>query len=214
MQRPVAALLIVIIGYFLSKIFAALINHLIPAKLYPRKRAGESVVPLRLSVAKFCFWLAWFIFIVIALIQVHPSLFTLSNLSNNSVDYFQLFATVLCACILILFEKHILHFIEILGSLIKVSFLSKNAFVIKAIRFIWIPILVVFIFTWALPETIYNKIAMTLFILFAGWLSSNILKQIIMSFAEVFGFRDQFWSKYFRYLFFAHFIIAAINVWK
>jgi len=215
MQRPIAGLSIIIIGYFASKIFAAIAGS-ITLKLTPSKNDLQTdVKPLHFHIGKIIFWSSWLVFIVLGLKQVHPYLFDFSEFSIKSIDYLQLFTIALGACVILLSESYITRYFESLRDSLKSIPVSKNNFTFRiAKRFAWILFFAIFVIALASTDTLGNKVAITLFLLFVGWLFSNVVKQAIKSFIQPFGVKSEFWPKFFSYVIFVHFLISAINLWK
>lgn len=215
MQGHVAGLIIILIGYFLSKIFAVLAVYFIPENIFPRRVVEEDSVSLRKHVSKICFWLSWVAFIFIGLKQVHPSLFVSSEFSTKSIDYLKLFTIVLGAFVILLSETYIARFLEFLRDILKSLPVSKDNFIFRKImQFAWIPFFAIFFIALASTDTLGNKVAMSMFLLFLGWLTSNVVKQTIKSFIEPFGVKSELWPKFFSYFILVHFLIGAINLWR
>lgn len=215
LRRPLATLIIIIFGYFLSKIFAVLATKFIPRASLPEGNTKEVRVPLKLHVSRMVFWSSWLFFVTLALSQFHPELVKYSDLSLNSIDYTQMFSTVLCACILMLSETHITRFYRSLIALIKPAIVSRNNTIIQIVtRLVWIPIFGLWAVFLGLPGTLGNKVALTMFFLLIGSLFSNVLKQTLKSFLQPFGVESNIFPNFTSYFFFVHFLLLALNIWR
>ena len=65
LQKPFSTLLFIVVGYMIAKIFSGIIFRLVP----PGKTDQSETVypPLNKRLAKFCFWLLWYIPCLIAI---------------------------------------------------------------------------------------------------------------------------------------------------
>ena len=67
MQPPIVALIVILLGYLLSKIFAAIVHAVIPT--YPTVEKSE-LLSLDVRVTRTCFWGSWLICILIGFNQL------------------------------------------------------------------------------------------------------------------------------------------------
>jgi len=217
MQRYIAALLIIIIGYFLSKIFSALAGSITSKLTSSPYNPQTDVRPLYLHIGKITFWSSWLIFIWMAALEFPELEVPQISPSSWKFGYSNDFLVMLVAAfILLLSESNISRLYESFKTSLSSIPFSKDSFIFRSItRYIWLPIIAFCIFALALPDTtLSNKAVMTLLVLVIGWLMSNVVKQTIISLIEPFGAKSESWPKFFSYFIFVHFFIAAISLWR
>ena len=56
MQPPIVALIVILVGYFLSKVFAAIVHAAIPKNTTEEE---SDILPLDARVTRTCFWGSW-----------------------------------------------------------------------------------------------------------------------------------------------------------
>ena len=67
MQPPIVALIVILVGYFLSKIFAAIVHAVIPTNTTVEE---SEFLALDARVTRTCFWGSWLICILIGFNQL------------------------------------------------------------------------------------------------------------------------------------------------
>jgi len=136
-QSHIVGMLIIIIGYTLSKVLAAIVMAMLP-----KERSSQETDALSLSwqrrIVRACFWLSWLVFILIALKQIHADKF---YFSYDNFDLYQLSLMSLFACILIFTEDIFSKFAKtIIGFFQSIPLPKSNPFYRFLRRYIWIPI--------------------------------------------------------------------------
>ncbi|MDA8708279.1 hypothetical protein N9M10_02795 [Hellea sp.] len=210
-QSHIVGMLIIITGYTLSKVLAAIVMAMLP-----KERSSQETDALGLSwhgrMVRACFWLSWLVFILIALKQIHTDKF---NFSYDNFDFYQLSLMSLFAYILIVTEDIFSKFAKtIIGFFQSITLPKSNPFYRFIRRYIWIPIFFIFVLALASPETLGRKLAITIVILFTGWLLSVVVKQAFAATLGVSGKLQKFLPKFLFYFVLVHFLVAAIRLWR
>lgn len=210
-QSYIVAILIIIIGYNLSKALAAIVMALLP-----KERSSQETDALSHSwqnrIVRSCFWLSWLVFILFALKQTHADRFIFSY---DNFDFYQLSLMSLLACILFITEGIFSKFARTIISFFQSIPLPKSNPLYRFLRrYIWIPIFVIFVIALASPDTFGGKLAITVIILIAGWLLGAVVKQAFTAIMGISGKLQKFFPKVLFYFILVHFILAAIGLWR
>jgi hypothetical protein len=219
MQSTIAALVIIVVGYFLSKILAAIVSSIVPAKQATKGIGAEETLPLNTRMARACFWISWLILIVIALNEVSPIpaqiRASLRNGDTPSLEGFmQLSLMALFAYVILLSEKYIARLFKAFTDFYRSIPLSReNPAVQFIIRFSWLPILIICGVALASPETLGYRVTVTILTLLFGWLFTTVLRQALSSLFNPIRLQHGLVAKFFSYFVFVHFIVAAVNLW-
>ena len=210
--RPqIVGIFIIIIGYTLSKVLAAIVMSTLP-KESPTQEIDELNSSWQQRTGRSCFWFSWLVFILTALDQMYAGKF---NLSFQSINYFQLSLMSLLAYILIITEDSFSKFAKAMFDLFQSIPLPKSNPTFRFLRrYIWVPILVIFITALASPETLGRKFTITVIIVFTGWLLSAVVKQALIATLGSSGKLQRFLPKFLCYFVLVHFLIAAIRLWR
>lgn len=204
-QPLIASLITLVIGYFLSKILTGIISAILP-KARPSQGIDVLNSTWRRRTLKACFWFSWLIFIMMAINQIYDFK---TNLPFQNINYYQLSLMGLFAYILIISEDW---FSKRTNDIIDFSQKINPIFRILW-RYIWIPLLIIFVIAYALPQTPAHKIAITVFILFAGLLVSKAVKEVLAAALGVSEKLQIFIIKFLSYFVFTYFLVAAIRLW-
>jgi len=209
MQPTIAALLIIIIGYFLSKILAAIVSSIFPARSASKEIETEGNLPLRTRVVMACFWVSWLIFIVIGLNQ-HPSTdVSLPRPPSSREEWTHLLLVIFYAYVLLLCEKYVAKIYKAFVKFCRSIPLPRDNPVFRYIvRNSWLPLLIFGGISLASPGTLRYKIALTVIILIVGSILGNVVKEAIWSM-----FQNKFLSKLSYYFIFTHVLVAVIGIW-
>jgi len=212
MQPPIAALIVILVGYFLSKIFAAIVHAAIPTN--PTVEESD-VLPLNARVTRTCFWGSWLICILIGFNQL-PLLS--SAISKWQIDTAKLpiqTMVITGAILLLTFEKWLIQPFEKFSSLIK-SIKRPNihkGFGDILIRFSWPFIAVISGFALDSPRTFSLKVAGSFLIIALGFFLGKVVKT---TFSSAIGIQDNthvFLPKILFYFVFVTFLITSLEVW-
>jgi len=213
-QPIIVASFVIVVGYFLSKIFAAIIVSLIPAKSPSEEITNEDAMPLRIHLGRLIFWPSWLTFIVIGTNQVHSILPEFFQYISSPSNLMSMLPAALGACILIISEKYIAQIFKVLSEFYRSIPIHRDNSVARFImRFSWIPLLAVFAVTLASPDTFGYNTTSTLLILLFGWLISTVLKQAVSSIINPLGLKNELIAKFVSYFVFVHFLVAAAKIW-
>ena len=209
MQPTIAALLIIIVGYFLSKIFAAIVSSIIPPNPDSTEIVIEEILPIRTRVIRACFWVCWLIFIVIGLNQLPSISISLPQNPPSPETWMNILLMAFYAYVLLLSEKYIAKLYKAFARFGRSIPLPRDNPVFRyIIRNSWLPILIIVGIALAIPETLGHKVAITVIVLFAGWLLGNVTKQAIES-----TFQNKFLTKFSFYFIIVHVLFAVIGIW-
>jgi len=209
MQASIVALLIIIIGYFLSKILAAIVSSIIPAKPTFNEKIAEDNLPLRTRVVRACFWVSWLIFIVIGLNELPSIDVSLPQPPSSPEEWTHLVLVIFYAYLLLLSEKYFAQIYKAFAEFCSSIPLPRDNPVFRyIIRNSWLPILIIFVVGLASPGTLSHKVTITMVIVLGGWLLGNAIKQAIQSI-----FQNKFLAKFSFYLIIVNALLSAINNW-
>ncbi|WP_026941723.1 hypothetical protein [Hellea balneolensis] len=212
-QPYVATLLIIIIGYFISKIFMAIVVSMVPIRTNSEETTLEGLIPIRTHLGRICFWVSWLFFIIIGTNQVHSIFSEVLQSSFNPRELMRSLPQVIGACLLLMSEKHIAELFKTLKRFCSSVPVPKNNPVFRfIIHYSWIPILLICVAALNSPKTVGYKAVISLLVLCFGWLFSNVLKQAILSTLNLLGLENEMVAKFVSYFVFIHFLIAAINI--
>jgi len=208
-QPTIASLLIMVVGYFFSKIFAAIVSNLIPATHASNEIKEEDSLPLRTRIIRVCFWVSWLIFIIIGLNQ-HPSFSIGIPQAPSSLEAWTSLALVIFySFVLLLSEKYIYQTFEVLKNLYRSLPLPRDNAVFRyLIRNSWLPIVILGGISLVSPETIGYKITLTVITLLIGSVLGKVVQEAIR-----YTFQNKFIAKLSFYFMFTHFLMAVFNVW-
>ena len=208
-QPIIAALIIIIVGYFLSKIFAAIVSNIIPAAPASNEINEEETLPLRTRIIRICFWVSWLIFIIIGLNQ-HPSYsIAIPQAPSSLKEWISLFELAFYAFVLLLTEKYILLLFEALKKAYRSLPLPRDNAVFRyLIRNSWLPIVIVGGITLGSPETIGYKITLTVIILLIGSIIGKVVQEAVRNI-----FQNEFIAKLIYYMIFILFLISVFDMW-
>lgn len=213
MQPPIVALIVILVGYFLSKIFAAIVH----AAISTNTTVEESdVLPLDARVIRTCFWGSWLICILIGFNQL-PLLS--SAMSKWQIDTAKLpiqTMIVTGAIILLTFEKRLIQPFEKFSGLIKSIKRPEihKAFGDILIRFSWIFIAVISGFALDSSRTFSLKVAGSFLMIALGLFLGKIVKT---TFSSAMGVQDNshiFLPRILFYVVFVTFLVTSLEVWS
>ena len=212
MQPPIVALIVILVGYFLSKVFAAIVHAAIPTNTTVEE---SDILPLGARVTRTCFWGSWLICILIGFNQL-PLLSSAMSKWEIGTAKLPIQTMVIAGAILLLtFEKWLVQPFEKFAGLIKSIKRPKihKAFDDILIHFSWIFIAVISGFALNSPRTFSLKVAASCLMIVLGFFLGKVVKT---TFSSVIGIQDNthnFLPKILFYFVFVTFLVTSREVW-
>ncbi|MEP3891279.1 MAG: hypothetical protein ABJN69_12540 [Hellea sp.] len=214
-QRPVIALLCIIVGYFLSKIFAALLSGILPTKEgLDTAIKQENFLSLRRRMVRSCFWVSWLGFIILGFNQL-PLLSSAIKLWLIEPQNFTIqFLILLGGGLLLAMDETIQSLHSALSRFFRYKPRPKLNKVFQFIlRIFWIPLAL--LGGWALndPQATGIKIIATLLVLLLGYLLGNVIKTTAASLMGLKTVASHLVPKFLFYCVGVTFFMTAIGIW-
>jgi len=212
MQPPIVALIVILVGYFLSKVFAAIVHAAIPKNTTEEK---SNILPLDVRVTRTCFWGSWLICILIGFNQL-PLLSSVMSKWQIGTAKLPMQTMVIAGAILLLtLEKWLVQPLEKFEDLIKSIKRPKihKAFGYIIIRFSWVFIAVISGFALSSPRTFSLKVAASFLMIVLGFFLGKVVKT---TFSSVIGIQDNthnFLPKILFYFVFVTFLVTSLEIW-
>ena len=214
-QQPIIALLVILVGYFLSKIFAALLSAIIPEKEGLDAPITQGSVPSRRGrIILSCFWVSWLVFFIVGFIQL-PLLSSaiklwVIELANLGVQ----FLIILGGGLLLVMDKTVARLNELIRNFFRYISLPKpNGVVRFMLRALWIPLVVIGGSALNDPQTVGLKVSATLVVLLLGYLLGNVVKVAAASLLGLYATASHLVPKFFFYCVCVTFFMTAISIW-
>lgn len=201
---PVTALVVIIIGYFFSKIFAAIITSVFQTQ---DEGLAEGERGFGLKLARFIFWASWSFFIGIGISQFPIARTAIAKWHLSSSNLNSIIGIIPLTLILVLSEKILLQ----LGLKIKTIW--------KKIPF-QKPLIITCILLFAVmaSSAVSNPqyLSATIFLLSIGLMWSRTIREFISSGLDIFGAdktTQKGISQFSMYFVISTFLLTAFEIW-
>lgn len=211
-QPPTIALIIIIVGYLISKILAGVIFTFISEEATAQ---ATEALSLRVRLGRTCFWVSWLACILIGLNQLPLLSSALSKLLVNSNGFPMLIAIGTGAILLIISERWFLSLYQKVRNFLqpfpRIKINSNLQSLI--IQLSWVFLAVICGFALDAPQTFGLKLIATILILLAGFFLSHVVKTAVSSLIGIDDHGSVTLPKTLSYIVLTAFVITSIEVW-
>ncbi len=188
LQTPVFAVFVIIIGYFIAKLFVIFFSAIFQIPVQ------DDVLTHGRKILITAFWFIWLVFIVIGLVGFPLIGKAFANLMPVKANIFGIIAIILGASLLLLLGRAFNQIFE--GSIQKFAktIAAMNSVLRQILGWIFLATLIYGMgFSLDTPETGLQKTVATFLLLAIGITMGKIVKQAVVHLLSIFDFTD--WSK-------------------
>ena len=212
-RPPIVALIVILIGYVLSKVFAAIVHAAIPKST---KAEESDILPIDARVTRTCFWGSWLIFILIGFNQLPLLSSAMGKWQIATANLPIQIMVIIGAILLLTFEKSLIQFFEKFLGLIQSIKRPKiqKAFGDVLIRLSWFFIAVISGFALDSPRSFSLKVVGFFLVIALGFFLGKVVKS---TFSSAIGMQDNthiVLPQILFYFVFVTFLVTSIEVWS